>query len=331
MRSVHQGPARRPSRWHRYRHGFVAVLSLTLALLAANLSAAADGVSFAVSPSRLVVKAEPGQTAVDVIAVYNQADAPLELRVGIGDFLIDDSLTAASTFAVTDWVRTDVTSLRLEPKGRAEIRVIVDVPSGAAPGGYQAGLFIVSAPAGTGEIAVSGRLGAAVLIELEPEGRPLRRELQVTTNDLFADFPDEFSLDALFGPKARTDTRVANVGETFVRAVAVDAYRSWASSAPIERQAPGTTILRGSSVVFATSGPTMPWFGPASVTTEIVYERGGQDYAMIVVQAETFVVPWRLLGLVAAGAILVVAVALYRRGWFRELRRRLSSLPGVRS
>ncbi len=330
MRSIHNGPAWRPIRWHRFRHGFVAVLSLTLALLAAASYAAAEGVSFAVSPSRLVVKAEPGQTAVDVITVYNQADAPLELSVGIGDFLIDDSLTAASTFAVADWVRTDVISLRLEPKGRAEIRVIVEVPSGAAPGGYQVGLYIVSAPAGIGEIAVSGRLGVAVLVELEPEGRPLRRELQVTANNLFAEFPDELSLDALFGPKARTDTRVANVGETFVRAVAVDAYRSWAWSEPIARQAPGTTILRGSSADFPTSGPTLPWFGPASVTTEIVYERGAQDYATIVVQAETFVVPWRLLGLLAAGAILVIAVALYRRGRFREIRRRLSSLLGAR-
>ena len=323
-------PGIRRTRRPAIRQGFVAFVGLVLAVLAAGSSVAAEGVSFAVSPSRLVFVAEPGQTAVQPVTVYNQDDAPLDVRVEVGDFLIDDSTAPANTFAVTDWVRTDVTSLRLEPEGQATIQVIVEVPSGAAPGGYQVGLFIVSAPAGSGEIAVSGRLGVAVLIELEPEGLPLRREIQVTANNLFAEFPDELSLDALFGPKARTDTRVANVGETFVRAVAVDAYRSWAWSEPIERQGAATTILRGAAGRFATTGPTLPWFGPASVTTEIVYERGAQDYATIVVQAETFVVPWRLLGLLAAGALLVIAVALYRRGRFHGIRRRLSSLLGAR-
>lgn len=330
MQSVHQGQGRRARR-PAYRQAFVAVLGLVLALLAADSSVAAEGVSFAISPSRLVFAAEPGQTAVQPITVYNQDDAPLDLRVAVGDFLIDDSPSAASTFAVTDWVRTDVTSLRVEPRGQAAIRVIVEVPEGAAPGGYQAGLFIVSAPAGTDEIAVSGRLGAAVLIELVPEDRPLRREIQVTANDLFAEFPDDLSLHALFGPRVRTETRVANVGETFVRAVAVDAYRSWAASDPIERQAPGTTILRGAAGDFATTGPTLPWFGPASVTTEIVYERGAQDYATIVVQAETFVVPWRFFGLLAAGATIVVALVLRRRGHFRDVRRRIASALGARS
>lgn len=328
MQSVH--PARHRQRARPYvRHPWlIAVLGVVLATFAADASAAADGVSFAVSPSRVVVAAEPGQTSVASVTVFNQADAPLELRIGVGDFLIDDRTTAASTFAVTDWVRTDVTSLRIMPRGQAAIRVIVEVPAGAAPGGYQAGLFIVSAPAGAGEIAVSGRLGAAVLIELQPEGRLLRREIQVTSSDLFAEFPDELSLDALFSPRARTDTQAANIGETFVRAVAVDAYRSWAASEPDERQAPGTTILRGSTASFATSGPTLPWIGPASVTTEIVYERGAQDYATIVVQAETFVIPWRLFGLLVAAVALIVIVALLRRDRRRRQRPPLSTPVG---
>lgn len=313
MENDHRAPASRRARSHARDNRLIAALGLLLALWPTGARAAADGVSFAVSPSRVVVAAAPGQTSVDSVMVFNQADEPLELNVSVGDFLIDDSTTAASTFAVTAWVRTDVTSLRIEPKGRAAIRVIVDVPEGAAPGGYQVGLFIASAPSGTGEIGVSGRLGAAVLIELQPDGALLRREIQVASNHLFAEFPDELGLDALFGPRARTETIAKNVGETFVRAVAVDAYRTWASGDPDERQAPGATILRGTSATFATSGPTLPWIGPASVTTEIVYERGAQDFATIVVQAETFVIPWRLLGLLLAAGGLVMIVLLLRR------------------
>ncbi len=327
MQNVLHGRARRTRR-PAIRQGFVAVLGLVLAVLAVGSSIAVEGISFAVSPSRLVFAAEPGQIAAQLVTVYNQDDAPLDVRVTVGDFLIDDSTAPANTFAVTDWVRTDATSLRLEPGGQARIQVIVEVPAGAAPGGYQVGLFITSSPAGSGEIAVSGRLGAAVLIELAPEGRPLRREIQVTSNDLFVEFPDDLSLDALFGPTARTETRVANVGETFVRAVAADAYRSWAESDPIEGQAPATTILRGAAGRFATTGPTLPWFGPASVTTEIVYERGAQDYATIVVQAETFVVPWRLLGLVLVIAASVVGFFLWRYRRSR-IRRRIAGISEI--
>jgi len=320
VHNLHQLPTTARSGLRLRRRLLMLLAGLALALPLTGRAMAADGVSFAVSPSRVVVAAAPGQTSVDSVTVFNQDDEPLELNVSVGDFLIDDGTTAASTFAVTDWVRTDVTSLRIEPKGRAAIRVIVDVPEGAAPGGYQVGLFIASAPAGTGEIGVSGRLGAAVLIELQPDGALLRREIQVTSNDLFAEFPDELSLDALFGPRARTVTIAKNVGETFVRAVAVDAYRTWASGDPDERQAPGATILRGTSATFATSGPTLPWFGPASVTTEIVYERGAQDFATIVVQAETFVIPWRLFGLlVAAGGLVMMGLLLRRDRRRRQL------------
>ena len=327
MQNVHHRQGRRTRR-PAIRQGFVAFVGLVLAVLAAGSSVAAEGVSFAVSPSRLVFEAEPGQTAAQLVTVYNQDDATLDVRVAVGDFLIDDSTAPANTFAVIDWVRTDVTSLRLEPRGQARIQVIVEVPAGAAPGGYQAGVFITSAPAGSGEIAVSGRLGAAILIELAPEGRPLGREIQVTSNDLFVEFPDELSLDALIGPRARTETRVANVGETFVRAVAVDAYRSWTASDPTERQAAASTILRGATGGFATTGPTLPWFGPASVTTEIVYERGAQDYATIVVQAETFVVPWRLLGLVLVIVVAAVGFFLWRYRRSR-IRRRIADISEI--
>ena len=328
MQNVHHGQARRTCR-PAIRQGFVAVLGLVLAVLAAGSSVAAEGVSFAVSPSRLVFAAEPGQTAVQLVTVFNQDDAPLDVRVEVGDFLIDDSTAPANTFAVTDWVRTDVTSLRLEPESQARIQVIVEVPAGAAPGGYQVGLFITSAPAGSGEIAVSGRLGAAVLIELAPEGRPLQREIQVTSNGLFAEFPDELSLDAFFGPRSRTETRVVNVGETFVRAVAVDAYRSWTASDPTERQAPATTVLRGAAGRFATTGPTLPWIGPASVTTEIVYERGAQDYATIVVQAETFIVPWRFFALVLVIAAAIVGLLVWRYRRADRMRRKIAGIEGT--
>jgi hypothetical protein len=322
--SVHLSPGPR-SGWPACRRGVAVIAGLVLVILAAGGSVAADGVSFAISPSRLIFTAEPGQRTAQPVTVYNQSDAQLDLRVAIADYLIDDSPTAASTFAVTDWVETDLSTLSVPPRGQAEIRVIVEVPDGAAPGGYQAGLFIASRPAGAGEVAVSGRLGAAVLIELAPDGRPLRREIEATANELIAAFPDELSLDAFFSPRVRTETQVANLGETFVRAVAVDAYRSWASSEPIEQQTPGTTILRGATARFATSGPTVPWFGPVSVTTEIVYERGAQEYATIVVQAETFVVPWRLFALLMACATLFAIVVRHRH--HRSRRRRLLSSP----
>lgn len=312
-----------------WRRSSVSLLALVLVGLAAGSTFGAGSVSLALSPSRVVFSAQPGATVAAPITVYNQGSAPLDLTVTVGDFLLDDGTDAASTFGVDDWVRTNVSSLRVEPQAQAEIRVIVDVPMGAAPGGYQAGLFIVSAPSGESPIGVSGRLGAAILIELPPEGRELRREIQVISHDLVAEFPDELSLDALFSPTGRTETRVRNVGETFVRAVAVDSYRSWLTSESTEQRAPGTSILRATDGPFATSQDGLPWIGPASVTTEIVYERGAQDYATIVVQAETFIVPWRLLVLLLAIVAAAVGFFLWRYRRSLRLGRTTTATPGT--
>ena len=301
------------------------ILVLIGGLYVARGSLAADGVSFAVSPSRLVFTTAAGQTAAAPLTVYNQSDAALDLELRVSDFLIDDSGSAASTFAVTDWVRTSAPTLHLAPHDQADVLVIVDVPAGAAPGGYQAGVFMTSAPTGGDAVSVSGRLGAAILIDLPPEDRPLRREIQVVRHKLTPEFPDELSLDALFVPTGRTETRVTNVGETFVRAVAVDRYRSWMTPAATQIGATGTTILRASDGRFATSGAPLPWIGPASVTTEIVYERGAQDFATIVVQADAFVIPWRLFGLLAAVLVAALTVVGLRRGRFGRFRGWLAS------
>lgn len=293
--------------------GLGGTLLFALALVG-PAATAADGVSIAVSPSRLVFAVSPGTTFAQPITVFNQGDEQLDLLFEVGDFLTDDAAGPPRTFAVADWVHVNTPSLTLAPRSQAEVRVVVDVPAGAAPGGYPAGLFIVSAPRGVGEVTVSGRLGAPVLIELPPEDRPLRREIQVVAHDLSVSFPDELSLAALFAPVARTETRVRNVGETFVRAVAFDRYRAWNSDQPVEQPASGATVLRAAEGRFETAAEGLPWFGPASVTTEIVYERGAQDYATIVVQAEAFIIPWRLLGfLVGILGFAWALVVLVRR------------------
>lgn len=301
---------------------------LSAALLLIGLGAAqaeATGVDFAVSPSRLIVEGVPGAVSEQVVTVYNTGAARLDLRLLVSDFLVDDQTTAASTFAVTSWVSTTASELSIDPGKQADVHVVVDVPAGAAPGGYQAGLYLVSVPDLSDPVAVSGRLGVPVLVELPREDRPLRRELQVVDQALDVEFPDGFSLEALFSPAGRSRTHVINLGETFVRVVTIHRFRSWADPAGVEVTAPGTTLLRASSGVLTTSEQPLPWIGPASVTTEVVYERGAQDYATIVVQAEAFIVPWRLLGLLAIAAVLA-AVAGRISQVVAERRRR--SMPG---
>jgi hypothetical protein len=303
-------------RWSRLA-GSVAT-ALAVLLFAVGARADAAGVDFAVSPSRLVFAAMPGVTTEQTVTVYNTGADPLDLRLSIGDFLIDDRSVRATTFAVAEWVRTREPVIEILPGEQADVTVILDVPAGAAPGGYQAGLFIVSVPDRSDPVAVAGRIGVAVLIELPPEGRPLRRELQVTDQDLIVEFPTDLSLASLFAPNATTRTHVANLGETFVRALAVDRYRWWTNPEPLEATAPGTTILRGTEATFTTSAGPLPWFGPASVTTEVVYQRGAQDFGTIVVQVDTFVIPWRLLGLVGLLGVLALVA------WRRRRRRRLT-------
>ena len=50
-----------------------------------NGGLAATGVSFAISPTRLVFTTAPGQTVAALVTVYNQSDVPGHLESGMKD------------------------------------------------------------------------------------------------------------------------------------------------------------------------------------------------------------------------------------------------------
>lgn len=306
------GAARPRSRPVRVR--WAAVVAVLLAIgSGGTASRAFEGFSIALSPSQVVLQGPAGTSAVQTVTVYNNGPEPVQLRVGTGDFLLDDPDANALTFSVAGWVRTNVTRLRIPPAERRQVEVIADIPSGAAPGGYQAGLFVMTAPTDGETTRAAGRLMAAVLLEIPRDDRALRRELEVTDHRLDVEFPSGLTLDSLFSPTLRTETAVSNRGETFVRAMAADSYRAWNVAEPTTREAPGATIMRGTGGRFTTEARPMPWIGPVTVTTEVVYEIEAGTYGRIVAEASQFVVPWRLVLLLGSVASAILGTLLLRR------------------
>lgn len=273
----------------------------------------AEGFSIALSPSQIVLQGPPGATAAQTVTVYNNGPEPVQLRVATGDFVLDDPDANALTFSVAGWIRTDVSSVQVPPDQRRQIEVIAEIPAGAAPGGYQAGLFVSTGPTDAEVTRVAGRIMAAVLLEVPRDDRPLLRELEVTDHRLDVDFPSGLGVDSLFNPTVRTETAVSNRGETFVRAMAADSYQAWNVTDPTRREAPGATIMRGTGGRFTTEARPMPWIGPVTVTTEVVYEIEAGTYGRIVAEASQFVVPWRLVLLLGSVASAILGTLLLRR------------------
>lgn len=303
----------RPRSRPRHVRWAAVVAALLVIGTAGAASQGAEGFSIALSPSQVVMEGVPGATAVQTVTIYNNGPEPVQLRVGTGDFLLDDPDASALTFSVAGWVRTDVTRLLIPSAERRQVEVIADIPAGAAPGGYQAGLFVMTAPTGGEATRAAGRIMAAVLLEIPRDDRPLRRELEVTDHHLDVEFPPGLSLESLFSPTLRTETAVSNRGETFVRAMAVDSYHAWARAGTTTREAPGATIMRGAGGRFTTEARPMPWIGPVTVTTDVVYEIEAGTYGHIVVEASEFVVPWRLLLLLGSAASAILGTILLRR------------------
>lgn len=118
-----------------------------------------------------VVAGAPGQVVTQSVALRNDADHPLELRLAAVDASTARrggtafALEADKTVKAGAWVALDRTALTLAPKAGAIVPFRIAVPAGAASGVHMAGIAVmVPAAAKDGDTA-AGQAGAAVTVQ----------------------------------------------------------------------------------------------------------------------------------------------------------------------
>jgi hypothetical protein len=266
-------------------------------------------VDFVVTPSRLEIRAEPGDSLQVPIRVYNEADEALVLDAYIENIEVPRSELIQPddlAFTASQWLRFDSDVLEIGGGGDQLVTIRADVPLGAPTGGYHAFGFIQSRPPpGSLGLQPSARVGVTVLVEVAPDDTDLDRSARVSDSGLRVRWNGWFDADVI------AHTVVDNTGEAHVVTGGVHTYRSWPGSGSLEAEIGPDTTLRGTRHTFETSWDAVPLFGKVTVTSELVYQAGPDDLPVIVTQHTVWIIPWRLLGIGAVA--LVIAGFVHKR------------------
>ncbi|MFQ5555182.1 MAG: hypothetical protein ACE5GC_07430 [Acidimicrobiia bacterium] len=289
---------------------------LVLASLVTGSAAAAENaadpvVDFVVSPSRLDIRAEPGDSIQVPIEVWNRGGTALELDAYVDDIGIPQSDLIdvdALAFTASRWVSLKGTAVGLEATERTEMLLQIDVPEDTPSGGYHAFAFLQSRPIeGDDGILPAGRIGVTLLIEVTSAGETIGRSAQVSGTDIGVRW------NGFFDPEVVVAVTVDNTGNAHLVTGGVHTYRSWPGASSLETKVGPHTALRGTRHVFETSWDSVPIFGKVTVTSELVYQVGPDDVPVILTQHTVWIIPWHLIGILLLAASLVFLYGRWRR------------------
>lgn len=265
-------------------------------------------VDFVVSPSRLEIRAVPGDRLDFEVDVYNRSPNELNLFTYVEDIAIPKSDLIAQddlAFTASRWISFTEPELAIPGEDDAPAQLQVLIPTDTPPGGYHAFAFLQSqVDDANGALMPSGRIGVTLLLEVAPTGYELTRSARVADSSLTLGWKNWLR------PVVNTTTTVANVGETHVTIGGLHTYRSWPGTSSVSAKLGPHVALRGTQHVFETSTPG-PLFGKVSVTTEVVYQVAPDNLPVIMIQEDIWVVPWHLIG--AFGVLIAMAWAVKRR------------------
>lgn len=270
-------------------------------------SSAEPVVDFVVSPSRLEIRAEPGDRLDVAVEVFNRGSDLLLLDMYVEDITIPptDIISADDlAFTASRWIEFAEPGFEVPSGTGAEVVLQVNVPTDTPTGGYHAFAYLQSHPTGIDTAVVpSGRIGVTLLLEVAPAGEDPQRVARVATSSVDIDW------SSWFRPRLLTSTTVENNGETHVTIGGVHTYRSWPGSSSDTLKLGPYVALRGTLHKFESATPA-PLFGKVAVTSEIVYQVSPDVLPVIVTQEEVWIIPWHLI---AALAVIVGIGFMWRK------------------
>ena len=153
--------------------------------------ASADPLSFMVQPMTIETEGQAATEQTGVITVSQEmmpaaagtAGTPLRLRVYASDWTLDRSgtpqfLKAGTTpESCSSWLQINPVELVVQPGETSEVRYTIKIPAGVS-GSYHSIIMFETAPvpmqAGPRMVAVNGRIGAAIYVQVGPQVKRAR-------------------------------------------------------------------------------------------------------------------------------------------------------------
>lgn len=188
-----------------------------ITLVVAGLGFTPSAKAITLIPPSIEFTVKPGETIKTKVKLVNETSGALEEFSSTANFRAKDESGTPEFIEETNpedlasWIKIERGPFTLEPGGRVEIPVEINVPANADPGGHFAGiLFSTEKPVATGEsgVAISTKIGTLVLVRVEGEVRESAAIASFTTGSGKTGFhrlPIDFSV------------RIQNSGNVHVR------------------------------------------------------------------------------------------------------------------
>ncbi len=147
-------------------------VSLVAAVAILGFVAARPVEALTLVPPSLEFSGTPGQSIDTTVKLFNETNEAVTVTTSTANFGAKGE-TGEPDFAfdapladLASWIKTDVTSVTLQPRETVEVPVKIEVPVGAEPGGHYAGIFFGSGGEGQSQLSIKSQLGSLVIIRV---------------------------------------------------------------------------------------------------------------------------------------------------------------------
>ncbi len=147
-----------------------AIMALSFYFFPSN----ADAVTL--TPIRFEISGNPGDTLTEEMILVNETNVEEIFYSSFANFEAQGDTGSPAFVEPTDglgtWMSTDVSSIGLEPRQQKIIKLTIEIPKDAEPGGYFAVIFWgTSPPGGSGRVSVGAKTGILVLLSVNGDVR----------------------------------------------------------------------------------------------------------------------------------------------------------------
>ncbi len=293
----------------------MAVLSASILPFASVFSANTiaqqlPGQAFEISPPVVELKADPGESVNFNLKFRNITTTALKITSEVNDFvargedgqprlLLDSS--EQSSFTLAAYVRS-IPNFKLEPQEQKVVKIFIDVPKDASPGGHYGVVRFTGTPVTLGNasaVALNASLGSLVLLNVSGDVKESLSFIEFSTSQngvnkhLFEQGPLTFS------------ERFQNTGNVHVKPVgAVRVTNLFGQEvAKLDMNDNGGNILPDSIRRFEQTFSKRFMFGKYKAEASAYY---GQNNQLLTQTLTFWVIPYRAIGIAIAILFLLV-------------------------
>lgn len=159
-------------------------LSLSLLIILSIAPCARSQIYFGITPIRVELSGNKGESITDIFYVRNNASSPIRLRVYVENWTLRQDGTPVfigtdpAAYSCKDWIKVNPQDFRLMPDETKTVRFTISIPSETEHAGFHASVSFENVPLTTEKLRASkmlftGKISAVVYVkvgDVEPNG-----------------------------------------------------------------------------------------------------------------------------------------------------------------